>query len=145
MERVELLQQADDIVAAWNRGDAGGVAAFYRDDSEFRDIAAPEVARGPRGARDAAQAYMTAFPDLHIEVRATVIDGDRVAQEWTATGTNDGELMGLEPTGRRIAVIGCTVARFNDDGTVRESQLYWDVAGLMRQLGPAVAATSMPA
>jgi steroid delta-isomerase-like uncharacterized protein len=145
MERKELLQQADDIVAAWNRGDADGVAAFYRDDSEFRDIAAPEVARGHQGARDAAQAYMTAFPDLHIEVRGIIADGDRFAQEWTATGTNDGELMGLAPTGRRIEVLGCTVATFNDDGSVRYSQLYWDVAGLMRQLGPAVAATSMPA
>jgi predicted ester cyclase len=85
---------------------------------------------------------MTAFPDLHLEVRGVLADGDRVAQEWTATGTNEGELMGLEPTGRRIEVIGCTVAAFNPDGSVRESQLYWDVAGLMRQLGPAVAATS---
>jgi steroid delta-isomerase-like uncharacterized protein len=145
MERDELLQQADDLVAAWNRGDADGVAAFYRDDSEFRDIAAPEVGHGPQGARDAAQAYMTAFPDLHIEVRGVVADGDRIAQEWTATGTNNCELMGLEPTGRHIDVLGCTVATFNPDLTVRESQLYWDVAGLMRQLGPAVAAASTSA
>ena len=145
MDRDELLQRADDLVAAWNRGDADGVAAFYRDDSEFRDIAAIDVARGREGARHAAHVYMTAFPDLHIIVRTTIVDGDRLAQEWTATGTNDGELKGLAATGGRVEVDGCTTVAFNEDGTVRASHLYWDVAGLMRQLGPATVAARMPA
>jgi hypothetical protein len=35
-----------------------------------------------------------------------ICEGDTVAHRWTFTGTHQGEMMGVEPTGRRVEVAG---------------------------------------
>jgi steroid delta-isomerase-like uncharacterized protein len=141
MERHQLLDQATGLIDAWNRGDADDVAAHFGPSSVYRDVARSAPARGPEEVRAVAGALITAFPDLHLDVHRVLVEGDRVVQEWTAKGTNDGELVGVMATELPVEVDGCNVTTFADDGRVRETTVYWDVAGLMRQLGPAIALT----
>ena len=54
--------------------------------------------------------YFTAFPDGHWEVIDILVegvaDGDRAAWRERFTGTQQGEFMGMPPTGRKVAVDG---------------------------------------
>jgi steroid delta-isomerase-like uncharacterized protein len=136
----DLLQRATD---AWNGHDPDGVAACYTEDADFIDVALPEPLRGRAAIRDAAAGYMAAFSDLRLEVGEPMISGGRVAQEWTATGTHDGDLMGMPATGRRVTVHGCGVDELGEDGLFRRGANYWNVASLMQQLGvmPEAAGT----
>jgi predicted ester cyclase len=82
--------------------------------------------------------YLEAFPDTHFTVDAQLADGDYVITRWTATGTQEGELMGLAPSHKRVTVTGITIDRF-EGGKVVESWSNWDTMGMMQQLGAVPA------
>ena len=63
-----------------------------------------------------------------------IAEGDLVVTRWTAMGTNDGELMGMSPTGKSVKIEGIGVDRIAD-GKVVESWGCWDTLGMMQQLG----------
>jgi predicted ester cyclase len=75
-----------------------------------------------------------AFPDITFTVEDMIAEGDLVATRWTATGTNDGEFMGMEPTGRQATIGGMTIQRFKD-GRIVEGWTQQDALGLLRQIG----------
>ena len=143
MDREAMLARADEITAAWNRGDAAGVVAHTREDATFHDMAAPEPTRGRAAIQSAAQSYMTAFPDLHIEDTSNTCEGDRLVQEWIATGTHDGPLLQFEATHRSVRSEGCTVVEFDADGEIAATTMYWNPMALLAQIGalPEPAAT----
>jgi hypothetical protein len=47
-------------------------------------------------------------------------------------GPNGGD---LPPTGKSFEVDFCTVARWSDDGEIIEENLFYDLIGLMHQVG----------
>src|SRR3954469_18435053 len=109
MSRREMMERADAALAAWNRGDAAGVVANMAEDVIWRDVALGLPMQGPEALEEDAQTYMDAFPDLRVKVTAYTVDGPRLAQEWTSTGTHQGELMGIAPTGRRVQTYGALI------------------------------------
>ena len=80
------------------------------------------------------QMTMTAFPDLRVEVRRAVQEGDLVISEELMTGTHRGEFAGLSPTQRRVSLPMVHVARVEGD-RIAELTAYHDTAGIARQLG----------
>ena len=67
-------------------------------------------------------------------------DGDLVAAQWTASGTQTGQSAGVAPTGKRAEFSGVNIFRFGDDGKVTEIWNHRDDLGLMEQPGAAVYA-----
>jgi steroid delta-isomerase-like uncharacterized protein len=141
MEREKLLAMARESVDAWNRGDADGTVANVADDIVHHDGGLGMDVHGKAELRDLAQRYMTAFPDLHVEITSTTCEADRLVQEWVATGTHEGELMGMAPTHRHVEFRGCAVGEIGQDGLEHRSAQYWEALALMNQLGvsPATA------
>jgi steroid delta-isomerase-like uncharacterized protein len=144
MTRRMMLERAERALAAWNRGDAAAVVADMADDVIWRDVALGMPMQGRPALQQAAQGYMTAFPDLRIEVNSYTIDGPRLVQEWMSTGTHQGELMGMAPTGRWTETYGAVVTTCDDDGLVIEGAVYWNPLAMFRQLGlePPLATTT---
>jgi predicted ester cyclase len=101
----------------------------------WHDVALPLPLHGRRAVKEAAHGYMSAFPDLHVQATSETFQAPRLAQEWTATGTHRGDLMGIAPTGRAMKSYGATVITFDEDGQVIEGAMYWNVLALMHQLG----------
>jgi steroid delta-isomerase-like uncharacterized protein len=128
----ELLQRETD---AWNAHDPDAVAACYAEDAEVVDVTMPEPMRGREGIRAYVSGYVTAFPDLRLESGEPIIDGNRIAEEWKATGTHNGELMGMPATGRKMVTVGCGMGEVGDDGLFRRVVNYWNAGALMQQLG----------
>jgi len=145
MDRRQMLDRAADALAAWNRGDAEGIAALVAEDVIWRDVALGMPLHGRAALQAAAQAYMTAFPDLHIEVTSSTLDGARLVQEWTVTGTQRGELMGMAPTGRWTESYGAVITTFDDDAVMIEGALYWNPLAMLQQLGLAPMPEPAPA
>jgi steroid delta-isomerase-like uncharacterized protein len=101
------------------------------------DPAEPEDLRGIQPQKERVRAYRTAMSDLECVVEDIFASGDKVCTRWTARGTNDGELMGMAPTGKRAEVTGISIDRFDDEGKIVETWDQWDNAGFMVQLGLA--------
>jgi hypothetical protein len=115
----------------------GGRQALRRGLSEpLRDRAA---------IRDSVAGYLAAFSDVHAEVGEPIVSGNRAAQEWKVTGTNDGELMGIAPTGKRATMDGCGTSEFGEDGLIHRAGNHWNSPGLMQQVGVLPETAGAPA
>jgi steroid delta-isomerase-like uncharacterized protein len=103
-------------------------------DYVHHDPAMPEEGHGREHFKEFASMYHSAFPDVHVEIEDMIAEGDRVATRWVASGTHEGELMGISPTGNRVTVAGTTIDRLAD-GQIAETWDIYDALGMMRQLG----------
>jgi steroid delta-isomerase-like uncharacterized protein len=93
--------------------------------------------RGVDAVLASVETFTSAFPDLAIEVRHHHLPGEGVSiVEYTFSGTHEGELEGVPPTGRTMEVVACSVAEIHD-GQIHRERDYYDTLVLMRQLGLA--------
>src|SRR5216683_7270765 len=79
-------------------------------------------------------AYLDAFPDLHISIDQLLAVGDKVVGVFTFTGTHQGDLFGVTPTGRTISVRQIAIYRLENGQVVDEWEIS-DQLGLMQQIG----------
>lgn len=129
---------------AWNARDLDAFEELFAPDAIDHDTQNPfgEIP-GPAGARRTAEMYHAAYSDGRFEVHEMIGDGDLIVTRWTGKGTNDGELMGMPPTGKSVAISGITIARIASS-KIAETWVCWDTLGMMQQLGavPTAQATS---
>ncbi len=78
--------------------------------------------------------YTSAFPDAEITIEDQLAEGDMVATRWTGRGTHQGELMGVQPSGNRVEVMGNSISRIEDGKIVEEWNIY-DALGMMQAIG----------
>ena len=90
--------------------------------------------RGPEGAKQFLTMLLTAFPDFHITIEDMVAEGDRVVTRLTFTGTHQGDLMGIAPTGKQVMWTAINIHRIVG-GKFVETWQEGDALGLMQQLG----------
>ena len=74
------------------------------------------------------------FSDYHEAIEFIVADHDKAVSYAHTTGTHDGELMGLPPTGRTVDIHSIGILRFRD-GQAIERWGIGDSLGQMEQLG----------
>jgi predicted ester cyclase len=77
---------------------------------------------------------MRAFPDYHVSIEEQIAEADKVVTCYTARGTQQGELMGLSPTGKEVSVTGIDIDRVSG-GNIVEHWSKADTLGMMQQLG----------
>jgi steroid delta-isomerase-like uncharacterized protein len=77
---------------------------------------------------------LTAFPDLRVTIEDMIGEGDRVVVRFTFRGTHQGDLRGIPPTGKQVAVRGIDIL-CAANGKVVEEWANIDELGLMQQLG----------
>lgn len=135
--RAATLAVNDATYVAWNTHDPDGVAAVFAEDAVLREAGRDGEIRGRAAIRARAVTLLRGFSDFRLERLALVIDGDAHADRWVMTGTHDGELFGIAPTGGRVRIEGATFTRLGADGLVIEDVHFTDMAGLLAQLGLA--------
>lgn len=122
------------IEDAWNEADLDLVEALVAADAPHHDPTLSDRPAGPAGRKRAIRLYHSAFPDAHIAIEETVAADDLVAVRWTGRGTHGGELMGIEPTGTEVEVVGTSLHRVHD-GVIVETWEVYDALGMLRQVG----------
>jgi len=80
-----------------------------------------------------------ALSDIELDLNALDAGDNQACVEWIATVTHSGPLvvdddLVIEPTGRRLALRGVTVADFDGD-RISAFRQYWDEVSLIEQLG----------
>ncbi|MFZ0440426.1 MAG: ester cyclase, partial [Candidatus Sulfotelmatobacter sp.] len=79
-------------------------------------------------------AVLAAFPDGRWTIEDQVAEGDKVVTRWTFVGTHEGELMGIRPTNKKVAISGIMIDRVVG-GRIAEEWEEPDTLGMMQQLG----------
>ena len=75
-----------------------------------------------------------AFPDLHPTIHDQIGEGDKVVTRKTLHGTHQGELIGIPPTGKQVAIEVIDILRV-EDGKLVDHWAVVDQLGLMQQIG----------
>lgn len=83
---------------------------------------------------EALKEYEAPIHDAFPAFEDLVAEGDRVAMRLTITGTHDGEMMEIPPTGRQV-VFGNMIFHRMEDGKIAERWVQPDVFGLLKQIG----------
>ena len=77
--------------------------------------------------------WRSGFPDLTMNIRHLIAQGDLVAVSLTLRGTHEGAWAGHEPSGATVAVEEMMFFRF-DDGLLVEMWEVFDEQGLLSQI-----------
>lgn len=121
------------IEEAWDKGNLAIIDEVVAEDFVYHDPP-PGIPSTREGFRRIVAMSRVAFPDLRIVLEDVIAEEDRVAVRYTMRGTHQGELMGMPPTGKQVAVPGIVVLRVRD-GKLTERWENADNLGLMQQLG----------
>lgn len=124
----------DFIQELFSKGDLTAVDRYLSPSFVNNDPPFPGAPTGPEGMRHAAAMFRAALPDWHSEVDQLVAEDDIVVERFTASGTHQGELMGVAGSGRTLVLRGINVFRI-DGGKIVERWGRLDELGLLRQLG----------
>jgi steroid delta-isomerase-like uncharacterized protein len=111
------------------------VAPDYLDHS-----ALPEQAPGLEGAKQRWAMFTAAIPDMRTTIDDLVAEGDRVVVRYTVEGTQQGEMIGIPPTGKHFRMTGINITRMAE-GKLAEHWEQADMLGMMQQLGVIPAPT----
>lgn len=128
-EADKLVDFALRYTDAWNSHDAASVASFYAQDGTLT-INDGEPAVGRDGVTAAAQGFITAFPDIVVEMDRLTVEGDQVFYHWTFTGTNTGP----GGSGNAVRISGYEQWTIGDDGLISRSLGTYDEADYQRQV-----------
>jgi steroid delta-isomerase-like uncharacterized protein len=117
---------------AFDQQDAGALAADYAVDCVIESPSGG-VHHGRAAAEQVLRSVMDAF-DVKMHQDALLIDGDSVAQVLTIEGTDEGQFLGLPPTGKSFRVPAVFLYELKDGQIARERRIY-DFTGLLMQVG----------
>jgi steroid delta-isomerase-like uncharacterized protein len=131
MDHSDTMRQLYALLSA---GDIDGFGAHLSEDFVEHEET-PGLAPTKAGVLEFFRIQRAGFPDMHLHVEDVLPSGDKVVARVTITGTHDGELMGIPPTGRSVSVPLIDIIRFDDDGIAHEHWGVFDAMAMMQQLG----------
>jgi uncharacterized protein (TIGR02246 family) len=133
MDTAKLTELATKYTAAWCSQNPASVAAFFAERGSLTiNEGQPSVGRA--AIAEAAQGFMTAFPDMVVKMDRLSVDGGKLTFHWTLTGTNTG----AGGTGNAVRISGYEEWRIDAGGLIAESKGHFDEAEYQRQLKTGV-------
>ncbi|HEU4571195.1 MAG TPA: ester cyclase [Candidatus Limnocylindrales bacterium] len=100
--------------------------------------APPGVPEGAEGFKSFVTAFRAAVPDLQYTVEDELADGDTIVDRVRATGTMQGDFLGMPASGRSATWEEIHITRY-EDGRAAEHWGVVDQLGMLVQLGFAQA------
>lgn len=133
MTRQEIVAFFEGRVQPWARRDPDALADGHAEDGS---IESPMFGQrqGREAIRETYRTLFTAFPDWDFKGEDVLVDGDRVAQPFSASATQVGDFMGLSGTHRRFKIQGVRLFTMADGRVQTERRLY-DFTALLIQVG----------
>jgi predicted ester cyclase len=117
----------------WNRWNLDVADEILAEDVRFRGTLGSTL-EGREAFKGYVETVRRAFPDWHNRIDETICCGDRVVTRMTWSGTHEGKLMELEPTGARVEYVGAAIFRVAE-GRIHEAWVVGDTQELWRALG----------
>jgi steroid delta-isomerase-like uncharacterized protein len=127
----DLFERRRDAI---NRHDAAAAAALHSPAGVLESPTAGGTVQGRLPIEQVYQAWFTAFPDLVYAHDELIVEGERVAEVGTLSGTATGGFMGLPPSDKPFHVPVLILLTVRDGAIAHERRVY-DFTGLLVQIG----------
>lgn len=120
----------------WNERSEAAIDELFASDARMYGLPTPDGKPivGAAGFKPFHRQFVSAFPDIRIDVVRTVTEGEYVAVHCHATGTHGGQGLGVAATQNPIDVWGMGIARVVD-GKIVEAWNAFDFMALYQQVG----------
>jgi len=136
MTAAELQRKWSNAV---NDRDMGAFGELYAPNAVMRDPAYDGAVEGRDSIRSEMEQFLRAFPDLRVAPRTWVEENGVIATEGEFEGTHEGPLVTpaeeIPGSGRRVRFTGAAFYQLDGQGRVLEERRYYDIAGILAQLG----------
>jgi C-1 hydroxylase len=133
MTRDEVVRFMQERQQHWSARDADGLASQHAVDGTVNSPMFGKLS-GREAIANAYRRLFQAFPDWTLTPEDFIIDGDRVAEPFSATATHAGEFMGLPGTKHRTHIHGVLLMRVAG-GFIQEERRIYDFSMLLMQVG----------
>src|ERR1700741_2507117 len=128
----------EKFAATLSAHDLTAFAALFSDNYVNHQLSAaappPPPGKSPKQGQVAViTARLAGIPDLQVGIEATGASGNIAAASFVWSGTHNGPLSGVAPTGRALRFTSCDIFRVQDRLIVE----HWgmgDIAGVLAQL-----------
>ena len=104
------------------------------DFAEHEEVPVPAHLTGVDAFEEFFSMLRSAFPDLRMDVKDMLAEGEKVVARIEVHGTHQGEFMSMPPSGERIEVTATDIFRL-EGGKIAEHWGNFDNLGMMQQLG----------
>lgn len=134
----ELMSEQTDALhrlfeGVWNGKNPDVANELVGPEYVIHDREIADEMRGPGLYKTLASMTREGFPDMEFTIDDAVEEGNRVALRWMMTGTHEGPMGDMEPTGKRVEMPAVEINRF-EDGQLVETWTQSDILGFMEQL-----------
>jgi len=132
---VDSRRIAEDYARVWDVTAPDGLADGLFSQEVVDHNLQPGQGPGLAGIKQVIGLYHAVFPDLTLRCDDVVASGDKVAVRWTATGTHEGDQLGVPPSHRKVTLTGIDIVRVADGRIVER----WGEANgleMMQQIAP---------
>ena len=139
---LELMRTLDN---AWNGQDWKVFRKRHAADTAVFWAGQPDPTRGRDNHEAEAKEFFKTFPDNHLindPYKILFGQGDMTCTVADFFGTMNGPMKGpggktIPATKKKFHVEFCTVAHWSEKGEILEERLFYDLVGLMKQIGLA--------
>ncbi len=125
-------EQAEDLKArverAFNDRDTKAIEGFLGDHLVDHNVLLGGVDLRQRLART-----LEAFPDAEFSIDEYIFQGNAAAWKWSIRGTRAPEIMGIQPTGKKVTISGLSAAVLKDGKLIQHWE-FSDDQSLLAQL-----------
>ena len=131
MDHSTTMRRAYELIS---EGDIDGFGRLVAEGFVEHEVS-PGLSATKDGVLQFFRGYRATFPDMRMDVEEIIASGDKTVARVTVSGTQDGEFMGMPPSGRRVQVRLIDIMRFDDDGLIAEHWGLVDMLSMLQQLG----------
>jgi predicted ester cyclase len=120
----------------WNNKREDAVDEMFAEGGVAHGLVDPDgnEIRGPESFKKLHRQFVETFPDMHIEVEDTIVEGDKIAARCRVTGSHLGRGIGVTPTNGPVEFTGMTIVRVKD-GKIVEAWNEFNFMDMYRQVG----------
>jgi steroid delta-isomerase-like uncharacterized protein len=133
MTRDEVVRFLEERQKHWVARDGDALASQHAPDGTVNSPMFGKLSGREAIAHSYHRLY-EAFPDFSLNPDEVIIDGDHVAQPFSATATHIGEFMGLPGTKHRTRIQGVLLMRLAA-GLIQDERRLYDFSMLLMQVG----------
>ncbi len=112
--------------------------AFMSDEVRYEDVPTGAIFVGHDGIRQMGADALAMSANMSFEVVQRVTGKSSYAFESICRGTNTGAIGPLPGTGSGFTFRGVSIGEISEAGVVISQRDYWDLAGLLGQLGVTI-------
>lgn len=122
------------IEELWGKGNLDFAYEVVASDFVANIAGLPEPVHGPEGVRQLVTMFRSALPDLRETIEDQVAEDDKVTNLIRFSGTHQGEMLSIAPTGQQVTVEVLVIQYFSEGKIVRVRGVL-DALGMFQQIG----------